>query len=178
MNQLAIIDAYGVLAEPTTLKIQRLLPGPVERIWAYITDSELRRKWLAAGDMPMKAGAAFELVWRNDELGTATGVRPEGFPEEHRREIRIVEIDAPHRLVLDWGGGGDVSFELQPKGNDVLLTVTHRRIPDRAAALMIGAGWHAHLDLLVGLAKAQPHTESFWSSWGRLHQEYGERLPA
>ena len=39
--------AYGELIEPTTLKIQRLLPGPVERIWAYLTDSELRRKWMA-----------------------------------------------------------------------------------------------------------------------------------
>ena len=36
-------DAYGTLIEPTTLKIQRLLPGPIERIWAYLTDSELRR---------------------------------------------------------------------------------------------------------------------------------------
>ena len=44
-------DAYGTLIEPTTLKIQRLLPGPIERIWAYLTDSELRRKWLAAGKL-------------------------------------------------------------------------------------------------------------------------------
>ena len=44
-------DAYGELIEPATLKMQRLLPGPIERIWAYLTDSELRRKWLAAGTM-------------------------------------------------------------------------------------------------------------------------------
>ena len=50
-------DAYGALIEPTTLKIQRLLPGPIERIWAYLTDSDLRRKWLAAGAMEMKVGA-------------------------------------------------------------------------------------------------------------------------
>jgi uncharacterized protein YndB with AHSA1/START domain len=49
-------DAYGALIEPTTLKIQRLLPGPIERIWAYLTDSELRRKWLAAGAMEMDEG--------------------------------------------------------------------------------------------------------------------------
>ena len=61
-------DAYGALIEPTTLKIQRLLPGPIERVWAYLTDSDLRRQWLAAGEMEMKVGAPFELVWRNDEL--------------------------------------------------------------------------------------------------------------
>jgi uncharacterized protein YndB with AHSA1/START domain len=33
-------EAYGEMIEPTTLKIQRLLPGPIERIWAYLTDSE------------------------------------------------------------------------------------------------------------------------------------------
>jgi uncharacterized protein YndB with AHSA1/START domain len=44
MNDLAKLDPYGVLIEPATLKIQRLLPGPVERVWAYLTDSDLRRQ--------------------------------------------------------------------------------------------------------------------------------------
>ena len=57
MNELAPLDAYGELIEPTTLKIQRLLPGPIERVWAYLTQSELRRQWLASGDMQMKAGS-------------------------------------------------------------------------------------------------------------------------
>jgi uncharacterized protein YndB with AHSA1/START domain len=49
-------DAYGALIEPATLKIERLLPGPIERVWAYLTESELRRQWLAAGQMEMKSG--------------------------------------------------------------------------------------------------------------------------
>ncbi|HKU08797.1 MAG TPA: SRPBCC domain-containing protein, partial [Bradyrhizobium sp.] len=84
MNTAATRDAYGTLIEPTTLKIQRLLPGPIERVWAYVTDGELRRKWLAAGQMEMKAGTSFEFVWRNDELSNPPGRRPEGFDEEHR----------------------------------------------------------------------------------------------
>jgi uncharacterized protein YndB with AHSA1/START domain len=51
MTELSTFEAYGVLTEPATLKIQRLLPGPIERVWAYLTDSELRRRWLAAGEM-------------------------------------------------------------------------------------------------------------------------------
>jgi uncharacterized protein YndB with AHSA1/START domain len=66
-------NPYGALTEPTTLEIQRLLPGPIERIWAYLTESEMRRKWLAAGDMEMRVGALFELVWRNDELTNPPG---------------------------------------------------------------------------------------------------------
>ncbi len=49
MTELATLDAYGVLTEPATLTIQRLLPGPIERVWAYLTESDLRRQWLAAG---------------------------------------------------------------------------------------------------------------------------------
>ena len=75
MNAPLTLDAHGRLTEPATLEIQRLLPGPAERIWAYLTDGELRRKWLAAGTMELTAGAPFELVWRNDELTDPPGTR-------------------------------------------------------------------------------------------------------
>jgi uncharacterized protein YndB with AHSA1/START domain len=177
MNQLAIIDQYGVLTEPTTLKIQRLLPGPIERIWSYLTDSEMRRKWLAAGVMQEKAGAPFELVWRNSELTDPPGKRPDGFGEEHRMQSHIVEVDAPHRLVIAWAGSGDVSFDLEEKGEKVLLTLVHRRLPDRKTMLMVGAGWHMHLDVLVARATGgQP--QPFWDGWLRLKDEYDRRLPA
>ena len=48
MTEVAKADPYGSLIEPATLKIQRLLPGPIERVWAYLTESELRRQWFAA----------------------------------------------------------------------------------------------------------------------------------
>ena len=116
MTELATLDAYGVLTEPATLKIQRLLPGPIERVWAYLTESDLRRQWLAAGEMEMKVGAPFELVWRNDELTNPPGQRPAGFPEEHRMQSRITELDPPRKLAIAWRSSGDVSFELEPTG--------------------------------------------------------------
>ncbi|WP_292651595.1 SRPBCC domain-containing protein, partial [Mesorhizobium sp.] len=124
------IEAYGELTEPATFTIQRLLPGPIERVWAYLTESDLRRQWMAAGQMEMKAGTSFELVWRNDELTDPPGQRPAGFPEEHRMEGRITELDAPRKLAITWGNTGGVSFLLEPEGNDVLLTVIHRRLPE------------------------------------------------
>jgi uncharacterized protein YndB with AHSA1/START domain len=39
----------ATLIEPGTVKMERLLPGPVERVWAYITESDKRAKWLCAG---------------------------------------------------------------------------------------------------------------------------------
>jgi uncharacterized protein YndB with AHSA1/START domain len=121
MNQRTTPDAYGVLTEPTTLKIQRLLPGPIERVWAYLTESKLHRQWLAAGQMEMKVGAPVEFVWRNDELTNPSGQRPPGFADEHRMQIRITELDPPRKLTITWQGSGEASFELEPKGNEVLL---------------------------------------------------------
>jgi uncharacterized protein YndB with AHSA1/START domain len=177
MNELAPPAAYGVLTEPATLTIQRLLPGPIERIWAYLTDSDLRRQWMAAGEMEMKVGAPFELVWRNDELSNPPGQRPTGFSEEHRMQSRIIELDPPRKLAISWANNGDVSFELEPVGDKVLLTVIHRRLPDRATMLKVGAGWHTHLDILVARATGK-EPEPFWNGWIRLKDEYDRRLPA
>ena len=176
MTDLAIQGAYGVLTEPATLTIQRLLPGPIERVWAYLTDSDLRRKWLAAGEMEMKVGAAFELVWRNDELTNPPGQRPTGFPAEHRMEGRITELDPPRKLCFAWKDSGDVSIELEAKGDEVLLTLIHRRLPNRSTMLGVSTGWHVHLDLLVARVRGE-EPPPFWDGFAKLRKEYDRRLP-
>lgn len=177
MTLLTRPDAYGTLIEPATLKIQRLLPGPIDRIWAYLTESDLRRQWLASGTMEMKVGAPVELVWRNNELTDPPGNPPEGFGEEHRRSEEITELDPPHKLGISWGETGGVTFELEPSGNEVLLTVIHRRLPDRSTLLNVSAGWHAHLDVLAARVSGMEPT-SFWDSWAGLKTEYDQLLPA
>ena len=169
-------DAYGQLIEPTTLKIQRLLPGTVERVWAFLTESDLRRRWLAAGDMELRVGAPFEFVWRNDELTSPPGHRPEGFAVEQRMQSRIIEVDPPRRLAIGWGGEGDVTFELAPAGDGTLLTIVHRRLPDRATMLNVSAGWHAHVDVLEA-AVAGKTAAPFWDNWASLKQDYTRLLP-
>ena len=176
MTEPMILDDYGTLIEPTTLKIQRLLPGPIERCWAYLAESELRRQWLAAGQMEMKMGAHFEFIWRNGELNNPPSQRPAGFPEEHRMQGKITELDPPRRLAITWGSTGGVSFELEPKGKRVLLTLIHHRIPDRGTLLNISAGWHMHLDVLVARANGK-EPSSYWEGWTRLKNEYGARIP-
>jgi uncharacterized protein YndB with AHSA1/START domain len=179
MNDVASPDAYGALTEPTTLTIQRLLPGPIERVWAYLTESDLRRQWLASGTMEMTVGASFELVWRNDELTDPPGQRPPGFGAEHRMTSQIIELDPPRKLAFTFGTNGDVTFTLEPTGDPtgkrVLLTVVHRRLTDRAMLSKVSAGWHMHLDMLV--ARATGATAApFWDGWSRLHKEYEGRL--
>lgn len=173
-----VADAYGVITEPATLTIQRLLPGPIDRVWSYLTDSDLRRQWLASGDMEMRVGAPFELVWRNNELSDPPGKRPDGFGDEHRMQSEITECDPPHKLSFTWGSTGGVTFALEPRGSRVLLTVIHHRLPSRDVMIMVGPGWHAHLDVLVARMTGATNAEPFWDLWSRLKKDYEQRLPA
>lgn len=177
MTDMATIDAYGVLSEPMTLTIQRILPGPAERIWSWLTESDLRARWLAAGEMRPEVSSAFEFVWRNSELTDPPGARPEGFGDEDRMASKIVEFDPPRRLAFTWDESGDVSIDLEPKGDRVLLTLTHRRLPRRSMLVGVGAGWHAHLDILEARASGG-EPEPFWDHWAKLRDAYEARIPA
>ena len=100
---------------------------PDQRDWAYLTESDLRRKWLASGEMEFKVGAPLEFVWRNSELtesaGQAAGRLRRGAPDgepDHRAG------PARRKLVFTWGKeDSDVSLALEPEAQKVLLTVVH-----------------------------------------------------
>jgi uncharacterized protein YndB with AHSA1/START domain len=176
MITLDATDDHGRLTEPTTLEIRRLLPGPIERCWAHLTDGELRRRWLAAGDMTLTVGAPFEFVWRNDELTDPPGRRPDGFAAEHRMTGEILAVEPPTLLTFSWPGVGEVTFRLEPAGDRVLLTLVHRRLPDHPTTLSVSAGWHMHLDLLV--ARLEGRTPPpFWDGWAALRADYEDRIP-
>lgn len=177
MNETATPTAWGKLTRPDTLQIQRLLPGPIERVWAYLTESELRRQWLAAGEMTMEVGAPFEFVWRNDELTDPPGEGPAEHAGEHRLESRITEVAPPNKLSIEWGSTGGVTFELEPMGEEVLLTVTHHRVTEHSVLLSVSSGWHAHLDVLAARLSGQD-PEPFWDNVNRVKSEYERRFPA
>lgn len=177
MSDLAPNDGYGVLTEPTTLTIQRFLPGPIERVWAFLTESDMRRQWLASGDMKMEVGAPFTLTWRNSELTDPPEARPPGQSEEHSMESRITELDPPNRITFTWFSSGSVTFDLAKRGERVLLTVTHRGVPSRDVLLKVAPGWHSHLDVLV-LRVSGGKPTAFWAAYNRLQKEYEQRLPA
>lgn len=168
-------DNYGLLTEPATLTIERLLPGPITRIWSYLTDGELRRLWLAAGAMEEKVGAPVDLVWRNDELTDPPGARPEGFGDEHRMTSEIVEIDAPHLLSISWGSTGGVTFTLAEQGDEILLTIVHKRVEDPTVLLNVSTGWHSHVDVLEARLRGTTPTPH-WNNFAQLRAVYAERL--
>ncbi|MFY2765226.1 SRPBCC family protein [Arenimonas sp. MALMAid1274] len=175
MSTLAPERGHAALSDPATLTLERVLPGPIDRVWDYLTRGELRRQWLASGQMRLEVGAPFELVWRNDELTTPPGPRPAGFEAEHRMHSRILEVSPPHRLAFTWGEAGEVSFDLRQEGRHVRLTVNHRRPPSRDVLLKVAAGWHSHLDILADRIEGNSPAP-FWPTWQRLRDDYETRL--
>lgn len=163
----------GSLAPDKSLRLQRRLPGPIERVWAYLTDSDLRRQWLASGEMPLQAGASFELVWRNDELSGSPAERPEGFAAESRATCQFIEVEPPRRMRYIWPGVGEVTMELEDAGGEVLLTVTHRQLVGERLILNVCAGWHAHLALLIARMEGAP-APSLWATWKLVRVQYEE----
>jgi uncharacterized protein YndB with AHSA1/START domain len=171
MTETRFNDRHGVLAPDKSLRIQRRLPGPIERVWSYLTDSDLRRQWLASGTMRLQPGASFELVWRNDELSNSAAERPEGFPAESCATCQFIEVDPPRRMRYIWPGVGEVTMELEADGADVLLTLTHRQLVGERLILNVSAGWHAHLALLVARLDGTV-APSLWATWKQVRTEY------
>lgn len=177
MNEHMTIDTYGAVSAPNTFTLQRLLPGPAERIWSYLTDADLRRQWLADGVMDLKVGAPFELVWRNDDLSGGSAHRPEGFGEEQRMQSRITALDLHKKLSITWAGSGEVTFELHPMGDEVMLTITHYHLPNRDHLLSVAGGWHMHVNILEARSRGTTPA-TFWDGWARLRADYAARVPA
>jgi uncharacterized protein YndB with AHSA1/START domain len=173
---------FGEISEAGAIRFERLLPGPIERVWEYLVDSEKRGRWLASGPMDVRAGGEFEYVWRNSELTGHDDPTPEKYAgyAEHRMKGHVIEADPPHRLVHSFDEYGEspneVTIELAEKGDKVLLTLTHRRLSGRAGMLSVGSGWHTHLDVLQARLEGRD-PPPFWKSHERIEQEYQRRLP-
>ncbi len=177
------MSEFGVVPEPRALRIRRVLPGPVERIWAYLTESDKRATWLAAGPMDLEVGGRVELNFHHADL-SSDETPPERFEKlaaGHSQRGRVTRCDPPRVLSYTWGEGSEhpseVTFELTPEGQDVVLVLTHRRLGDRAAMLGVATGWHTHLGILIDHLEGRA-PQPFWSTFLRIEAEYQRRLPA
>ena len=191
MNQAATIDSgptgfdaqgYGVVTEAGTIRFERLLPGPIDRVWDYLTDSEKRGRWLATGPLEQRAGGTVELRFRHADLSPIVEETPERYKEMEGGMTmtgQVIRCDPPRLLSFSWGGlpakGSEVTFELEPRGDNVLLTLTHRRLTAGAEMLSVSGGWHAHLAILAdNLNGVTPRP--FWSTHATLEAAYRQRL--
>lgn len=172
-------DGQGTVVEPGAVRIERLLPGPAERVWAYLTDSERRSQWLAAGAMEPHVGGRVEHLFRHRQLSDEpTPERYRGFEDSPAMSGEVTQWDPPRLLAYTWPGDGgmsEVTFELFEQGGEVLLVVTHQRLADTQTMVGVASGWDAHLGILADrLDGARPR--GFWSAHARLEGVYRQRF--
>ena len=174
---------FGTITEAGSIRFERLLPGPIERVWAWLTESDKRGRWLASGDMDLRPGGEFELVWRNSELTEHDDPPPPQYSgqEEFRMKGEIVRVEAPRLLAQTWnepdGTVSRVTFELTAREDEVLLTLTHSQLPSRSLLIGVAGGWHTHLLILDAKLRGR-EPPPFWATHGAVEAKYKERIPA
>jgi uncharacterized protein YndB with AHSA1/START domain len=167
------------LVEPGTVKLERLLPGPVERVWAYLTESDKRAKWLCGGEFELRIGGKVHLEFDQNSLSTDKSAPPKYQGREKASFVGVVtRLEAMRVLAYTWAwdsNNTEVSYELQPRGKEVLLTIVHRRLEGKDLVASVMGGWDVHTGILADvLSGAEPRP--FWKTHTRLEQEYGATL--
>jgi len=179
------VTAFGTLAAPGVVCFERILPGPIERVWAFLTESEQRARWLAGGAMEPRVGGAVELRFHHEELSPTRVPTPERFaarPDANTVHGTVTVWEPPRCLAFTWGEGGgrssEVTFELDAVGDEVRLTVTHRRLGDEPATWAnVAGGWHTHLAILADrLSGREP--APFFATFEPIEATYLERFAA
>ena len=137
---------YGTLLDAHAIRFERDLPGPIERVWSYLTESDLKATWIGGGEIPREVGGEFAIRWdgENGAPGGEIVFRTRVYDPPHVLEYDWVQVDATVGAIRD----SYVRFELVAHGDRVHLTLTHRALPNTAIG-SIGGGWHAHLDVLA-----------------------------
>jgi uncharacterized protein YndB with AHSA1/START domain len=118
---------------------ERILPGPVERLWDHLTRPELLPGWFGKGAIEARLGGTVDLMGGHIR-GTLTQWSP------------------PRRLAYSWNvlSPGEISssypesylaFALEPRGDDVHLRLAHLPILP-SFEKQNAMGWHSFLDML------------------------------
>jgi uncharacterized protein YndB with AHSA1/START domain len=174
-------DSYAEVIAPGSVRVQRVLPGPIERVWSYLTDSTLRGQWLASGEMDLRLGGRVELKFKHAELSPAPDPIPERYQDMkngHTFFGKITQLDAPRLLAYTWGesyGDSEVAFELTPQGEDVLLTITHRELKGSGEMASVAGGWHTHVAILIDRLNDRT-PPGFWTVHAKVEAEYEKRF--
>jgi uncharacterized protein YndB with AHSA1/START domain len=154
----------------------RLLPGPIERTWDYLIDSDRRGQWLASGAIEPKLGGNADLHFHHADLS-----EEKTPPAKHadmaggfRMACSVTTFEPPHLLGLIWNAGdqpSEVIFRLATHDDSVRLVLTQRHLPTCEERMAAASGWHAHLDVL--LARLDDRSPPpFWSRHAKLESDY------
>jgi uncharacterized protein YndB with AHSA1/START domain len=154
-----LIDADG----HWTLRFERHLAHPVEKVWRALSEPEHRDAWFPQHiDGPFEVGA--EVRFTHD-----ANIPAEGFPG------RWVAIDPPHRLELEWGTDR-LRIELTADEGGTRLVFLDT-VTDTQHAARTATGWHQCLDVLAARLDGRPAPAMDEASFYALHDAYLVEMP-
>ena len=176
------MNEYGELLDESTVRFERLLPGPIERVWSFLTENEQRARWLCGGDVDCSVDGRVDMHFHNTSLSSDEDIpRPEKYrdnPEKMSFAGVVTRCEPPHLLEHTWEFGEESSegcYRLEEEGDKVRLVLTHRRLESAEKVLDVSGGWHTHLNLLVDvLAGKKPRP--FYTMQLQYAAEYRQRL--
>jgi uncharacterized protein YndB with AHSA1/START domain len=160
------MNSDGRLKKVAMVQFERLLPGPIERVWGFLTDPRKLPGWFGDGTIEPRPGGAVNLMGGHVR-GIVTQWRP------------------PRRLTYTWNvfGPGEeespypescLSIALAPHGNEVALTLTHLPVLERFEK-QNAMGWHTFLDMLDAAVRGEA-TEPRQAYMQRNAARYGVDL--
>lgn len=168
------------LVTSNTLRFERLLDAPIERVWQFLVDPELRGRWFMGGPTDLRVGGAMTMTMQHDNLSDDASVE---VPERYRQylgnrwEEHITRCEAPNLLAISWeeGKAGEVVFELSAEGGKTRLVLTHSGLRGRDDALNFGGGWHSHLAALEWRVRGDSVAD-FWALHRAAETEIAKAL--
>jgi len=176
-----INEKPGKFITRAEVRLIRLLPGPIERVWEFLTDPVKRARWFAGGVCEPKVGGKNDLLFQHKYLS------PNEAPPEQYKQMNnegftmpsiILRCEPPRVLSYTFDDASEVTFELTVQGNDVLLLLTHRaRGEDIPSLAGYASGWHTHFALLIAILEGSP-PPPFWATHQRLKVHYAEAYAA
>ena len=136
------------MSKPSFVYVTYIASTP-ERIWEALTAAEFTERYMF--------GRRVESTWA---VGSA--VRYYGRDGRVSDSGEVLECEAPHRLVITWRvefddalrreGYSKVTFELEPLGGEVKLTVIHDELREGSGVEQgISMGWPKALSSLKSL---------------------------
>ncbi|WP_246264693.1 ArsR/SmtB family transcription factor [Acrocarpospora pleiomorpha] len=131
-------EEHDMADKPTFVYVTYIQSTP-EKVWHALTDADLTAEyWGHSNVSDWQVGSTWEHR-RTDGSGIADVVGT------------VLETVPPKRLVMTFGDPSQVTFDIEPYGEIVRLTVTHENLANQADYDAISAGWPAVLANLKSL---------------------------
>lgn len=163
---------------PDTIRLERTLDAPLETVWRYLTEAELRRQWFMGGTDATGVGE-FDLLVDHDNLSDEDVPYPESYAASKGATWTesVTRFEPPHLLETSFQSGknGTVTYELLPDGAKTRLVLTHRGIVSPVGAQDFGSGWNSHLTVLEERLAGRS-VANFWELHARSREAVKEAL--